>query len=370
MTLACIISACLFHVCSLPANGHAILLSRGTVVAHPDRVTAVIEVSSEDFVHYHHLQTKGDTVAAVDVREAIELHRAYLLERFSIRDGRGDRLSGRVLAVRFDLPDGERIGFLELRKILVTYTIDYAVRESPRFITLQQRFGDDTTAVPSQLVLSVRSADSPSGRMIQLTSGGNFETVDLQRCDAARVDGSSQVAEGETSGERAFVMGAGRFNEIVGVVKRDPAGCIVDVFIPLTLLETFMPVPRSEVDFLSATEITTQCAALKAYFSDKPPAVFLRQGGVETESTIERVAFLAPWQWRMEDVAAAPRRLGAWSSRIVVRVRCDAPDVAELDWRLLNAAVMNATLQQVVNGNPCREEPVFTGDTRVALRTL
>lgn len=366
--LACIISACLIHVCSLPAKGHAILMSRGTVVAHSDRVTAVIEVSSEDFVHYHHLQTKGDTVAAVDVRDAIERHRDYLLERFSIRDGSGDRLSGRMSNVRFDLPGGERIGFLELRKIVVTYTIDYAVHESPRFLTFQQRFGDNTTAVPSQLVLLVRSAESPSGRTIQLTSGGNFETVDIDPNDAAHGGESSRVALGEHSAERAFVMGAGRFNEIVGVVRRDSVGYFVDVFVPLTLLETFTSVPRSEADFLSAAEITTQCAALKAFFSDQLPVAFLGQGGVETKSTIERVSFLAPWEWRLEDAAAASRRLGAWSSRIVVRVRCDASDVAELDWRFLNAAVMNATLQQIVNGKACREEPVFTGDTRVVLK--
>ncbi len=354
-----------------PAFGHAILISRGTLVAHRDRLVVEIEVSAEDFFHYYHLRVDDGRVTTSDVRGAVDRHGAYLLEHFSIRDGVGERLSGRVTGVRAALPSTDQMPFLSLRESRATYVLEYTLPRATGFLTLQQRFGDESATLPSQLVLSVKSVDAPYGRIVQLTSGGNFETVELE--EAPHVAPVTSFGDGKAPTNRPpeAAMGADRYKEIYGFVRHNTAGeCVVDVYLPLVLLETFMPVPRSRPDFLDRAEMDAAIEAVRSRFVAHPPAIFSAgERAADGRLRIDRIQFLGPEAISVDDEAEPARQIGAWSARVALRMRWTGSSPDSLEWRMFNSSVLNATLWRVIDGAACCEETLMPGDAEMSLAT-
>lgn len=376
-------------LCAPVARGHTILISRGSIEMCSDRVVAVIEVGAEDFTHDPRLRAsilEGYSIA--DVRAVVERHGARLLDGLTIRDAVGERLPGRLVETRCDLPADGHVAFEDLRGRRVTYRIEHAVAAVPAYLTFQWRPGpgSDAAAV-SQLVLSIRVAGGGE-QLIPLSNRGNAETVavaaplDKDREKARAGDGrhgdcgragQPAVMIGPTA-DRAFA--ADRFKGIQGIVRREANDVCIEVYLPFAVLEKFAPVRRIDPDFLAPAEIDAARAALAELLIGR---VQVRVCEHVVPGRVEKAAILSPYERFIGDAPIQPRRLGVWSARAAVSLRFAAgaaasqsgqpwPGEVTLRWDLFNPAVLNATVWEVPARGEAIEHRLLPGAADVILR--
>lgn len=378
------------------AAGHTILLSRGGCIVHADRVAVELDIGGEDFLHLYRIRATADGYYASDVRDAAARHQHRVLDHFVIRDEAGERLSGRVAGMTFAAPVAERIDILELKRLTARYTLVFATSRPPRFLTFQQRIEDEAAVGPSQLVLSVRTPGQPNELLVLLTSRGNAETLEF---DASRL---AATPTGPTSSQRPHapvagapapahaaasnpLMGADRFKAIFAIVRPDAEGVRVDVSIPAPVLETFLPLPRRDGDFLGPDEAAAAVERLRAFL---PSRLTLYAEGRPVTGKVEGLAFLAPAEGfgaaalpstrgpaAGNDVAgvAHDRRLGYWSARLAWSMRypfASLPADVQLDWDLFSPQVLSATVWLAEGDRPPVEHILMPGSARLNWRRL
>lgn len=345
------------------AHAHGLLLSWGTVVVHPDRVQTRIEVCAEDFVHYYQLRLAQDEFAVSAIKEAVAQHGHHLLDQFIIRDLSGRRLHGTIVDVKWNVPLSDKIGYAQLRNIAITYTLDHPTGCLPRFLTFQQHFGGANTSMPVQLAVSVTSAGNPVERFIRLTSRGNVETLQFAWPDSDSKPPVSVTNDLNTpSGHVIPDMGRNRFKSVYAFIYMDEVDVRCDIYMPLVLLETWLPVKRANVDFLDIQEMTAAKEQIHAFFMRRIPS---RVNGKTALPTVAHVSYISPDasiissdasfispDASLIDKAEPAQRLGAWSARVCVRLKYlpHAPVTQmELEWNLFNSIVLNAHVVTVFN---------------------
>ena len=60
MRLGIVAAAALTAVPQEQSLAHTVLLSRGTVVVHPNHIVTRIEIDAKDFIHYYHLRSTAE----------------------------------------------------------------------------------------------------------------------------------------------------------------------------------------------------------------------------------------------------------------------------------------------------------------------
>ncbi|MCH5374741.1 MAG: hypothetical protein JJ992_12265, partial [Planctomycetes bacterium] len=92
-----------------PVRAHPISVTQAFVYVTRDKASVNMEVFVEDLFLFHNLKPNDRDFLEPDViEEGIRKHQAFLLERFVIRDARGERVEGKCVEVkRFDMkPEG------------------------------------------------------------------------------------------------------------------------------------------------------------------------------------------------------------------------------------------------------------------------
>lgn len=339
-------------------SAHSILLSRGTVVVHADRVAVEIEICAEDFIHLYNLRSNGDDFAISDLTDAIERHRLDLPNRFILRDGEGVRLIGRVVDMRGTPQESDRIGLGALRRTLVTYVLEYALGKPVTYLTFQQRFAEDHAELPAQLLLHVRNSANEHGRLIQLTNRGNVETLNVAPLAC------------ESSNAIKAVDFEDRFKSVHVLASRSNSRIEIDLYIPLVMMETFVPIRRAERDFITEEEIDAAIRDLIDTFTRRPPAVIETDAAAAPiELVMRRGAFLSPCEVTIDDAARKKGRIGTWSARVAVRFAADLDDRtdANLTWRLFNPVVLNTNLRLRAEASKPTEHLLLPGHCTIAL---
>ncbi|HWL93655.1 MAG TPA: hypothetical protein VNT79_08970 [Phycisphaerae bacterium] len=344
------------------ADAHPILISRGAAVIEDDQIAVKIEVCAEDFLHNGLLSQADGQFSPDGLNAAAQKYRETLLQSFAVRDQRGERLEGRVDSVRFDQPPTGPMAWTALRRMRITYGLKFPLTQMPLFLTFRFHAAESSASAPSQLLLFVSKSRAAGGKLLQLTSRGNAETIEV-------------AALAKTSGNSTGVKPVGslqedRFQKIQAFVTREAKTIRMDVYIPLAVMETFVPIARRSEDFIEAEEAGKARAALEEYFRAHPPAT-LKGSSAKGLARMERVVLVAPGEERIEDVPPASRRIGAWSARVGVRLRwSNMPSGAQaLEWGLFNASVMNATAWTDRNGRSVEQE-VIPGDARIEMSAV
>ncbi len=339
-------------------SAHSVLLSRGTVVVHGDRVAVEIEICAEDFIHLYDLRSNGDGFSVSDLRDAIERHRIDLPDRFILRDGAGTRLVGRVVDVRGAPSTADRLDLGAFRRVLITYVLEFAMDKPATYLTFQQRFADDHAELPAQLLLHVRNSENEHGRLIQLTNRGNVETLNVApaACESSKAMNASEFED--------------RFKTVHVVASRSSGRVEIDLYIPLVMMETFLPIRRAERDFITQEEIEVAIRDLTGAFSRRPPAVIEAAAPPgPIDFVICKAVFLSPGEVTMDDAAQKQGRIGTWSARVAVRFAADLDDRADakLTWRLFNAVILNTNLRLRSAASKPIEHLLLPGHCTIAL---
>ncbi len=337
-----IMAVALTAILQAQSPAHTILLSRGTTVVHQDRILSRIVINGKDFVHYYPLRSVTDGYAVSTLREAVLKHRQHLLNNFIVRNARGERLHGHCVDVEWNEPSDTKINYTQLGEIQVIYVLEHPTRTPPRFLTFQQFFGGDHAPMPVRLALSVTAADHSTARFIQLTNRGNVETLEFtwpERVVDKPIPASVSEKKLEQSGQSC---GPDRFKTVCADLHIDGTVVRCDIYIPIVLLETWLPLQRANRDFIDTNEMIDASDRLRSFFSRHNR---IRINDRRAEPSAVELSFLAPEAMTMNEPQM--ERLGVWSARLGVRLIYETKvpvNQVELIWDLFNNAVFNATV--------------------------
>jgi len=309
------------------SNAHDISVSRGTLVVQRDALQAELTIPAADLLHYCR-PARCETLSAKEVDSLIERYSHHVLANFVIRDAAGERIAPRLTVNGHDLAQADAWPWDVVRKASVKYRIAYAIAPPPSFLTLQQTFFRDGPSHAAQLSLFVAASPDGPGRTIQLTNRGNVETLEIKWPD--REDARPQVRI------------ADEFKSVSARLSIEDSQATLDIHMPLTLLETFLPIDRADRNFLTPAEQSAAAARLQDFFAGRNA---LHADGKRIAPRVAALRMLAPDENELVD--APPRRLGAWSARMGVRLCYPldaAPQTLELHWDLFNSAVLEATV--------------------------
>jgi hypothetical protein len=188
----------------------------------------------------------------------------------------------------------------------------------------------------------------PEPRLVTLTSGGNVEALRFPEREPARECG---LALADRHPER--------LHEVVALWQEEPRGAQLDVVLPLGVLESWLPVPRVDPDFLRVVEQREARASVIDLVARRVRLV--AEDGVQVSPSGSEIVFLG-----LEDAALGPypepRPLDAGTARVRVSLSFDRP--GRLHWDLWNARVTNARIV-VLDGGGCAERRLSTYDPRL-----
>ncbi|RJP37890.1 MAG: hypothetical protein C4547_05300 [Phycisphaerales bacterium] len=386
-----ILGAAIAASAALPAWAHTISTLRGVGVIEDGRLTLTLSGAADDYLHDRRLLPVDGGYALHDVEACAARRAEGLLERLIVRDGHGRRIEGRLKAARVAAAS-ERVSGDELRRTLVEYVLEYDVSRAGRYLSFQQRPTDGAGALGTRIAIAVRSAGGGGTNELTLTTGGNVEVVTWERRPPAGNDDPPAVGPvADTPPEtpsswhpagahapcdrRAFVL-TDAFKTLRGVVAIEDEKVRVSVYVPAPMIETWMPLPRAERDFLDPAEQDAAAARFARFCAERirlcidgsRPALV---GGDNDASdlilgdraTNGKVAarFLNVGDIEPE-VTAAPARLSYWTSRILVRMEYalhPPADRVDVEWTLFNSVVVVAPVLLVAGGK-CVELDVST----------
>ncbi len=313
-----------------PAHGHNVSVSRGTFVVQERGARAELIVPMDDLLHVCRPTADAEErYAMAALEDCVARHGSRVLANFIVRDEAGERVAGRVVSTTHDLPPGDTHPVDVARRARVTFTLDFDLPALPRLLTLQQTFFHDGPSHAAQLALEVRVGEAPQGLLVPLTNYGNVATIAFAEGDSL----PSLAAARPTAPDR--------FKALLSDLHILDEGVVLEVAMPLALLETWAAVPRTDRDFVSPEEQTAAAMVLETLLTK---GYELQVDGRPLTLDIESARVLGPVE-SLEASPPAARRWSAHTARVAVRLRSKLttpPRHVVLRWGLLNNAVLEA----------------------------
>lgn len=323
-----------------PAS-HPISVTRALVYVKPDGVAVRLQVYVEDLLLFHNLQPNDRDFLEPDViRDGIERHKRFLLERFVIRDVRGEALAGEVIAVRdLELP-AEGIALGDLMSHKITFEMEYPLDAAPKFLTFSQHFPDADSLVPSEMTLGIKQQGSDAQRDLALTPD-TPETIRFD-WDKETLDpnASQQEWEAWAEEEQEETLGITSYSSVYSFLYIEDYEVRHEILIPLLTLEESVLIARADGAFLEVHEQQAAREQIQAFFlSGNPLAI----DGVEVRPIVDRIDFFGV---DFKDFArrAEPQRVSMASARVGIILRYSTkgpPSTVRLTWDRFNRFIWN-----------------------------
>lgn len=227
-------------------DAHSLLRTQGRAVIESDRIVITLDVSPEDFTHLYGLVPSPDGTVALDsVLTLAERHGDDLTASLQIWDERGEPVTGEPFDLSPQGPNPSRIPWMQLRAMRLRYEASYLLSHRRGVITFRMSPTQQVSAIGQQWVIEVQGSDGAAKQLVQLTSRGNAELVELEWTGRAVRLAPPRAAAAEAAACEAFEdRGAARFHEIFVDLDVAPDAILVRTSVPLPLLETWFSIPR------------------------------------------------------------------------------------------------------------------------------
>lgn len=325
---------------------HPVSVTQTYAYVTREAIDVKVDVFLEDLFLFHNLKPNEQDFLEPDILQAgVEKHKAFLLEKFVIRDLSGQQLQGRIVDVeQLDVPD-EGVALGELMAHTVVFQLRYELPAAPEFLTVSQNFTDGDGLIPSEMNI-----------VIKQENGGEPYTTTLKpdEPDTVRFNWnnpplSAQASEAERqqwiAQQQEETLGITSYSSVYSFLYIDGYEVRHEILIPLLTLEESVLVARDEDEFLDIAEQNAARQQIEAYFKSGNP---IEINGVKVQPTVERCDFYGlefkdfAQQSEQKDVSLASARVGI----ILVYDWEDAPDEVELTWNRFNNYVW--TINMVV----------------------
>ena len=271
------------------AEAHPVSVTRTYVYVSRELITAKIQVFLEDLLLFHDLKPNDQDFLEPDViREGIERHKKFLLERFVIRDVAGERLEGRVVDVKlFDLnPEG--VPLAELMAHTLTFEFQYELPAAPEFLTVSQHLTDEKRVIPSEMKLVLKQENAGTSHTAELrpdepeTIRFNWDNPPLS------AEASAEEQKNWIEKQKQETLGITSYSSVYSFLYIDEFEVRHEVLIPLLTLEESVLIARDDAEFLDIAEQDAARQQIEAFFTTGNP---IEIDGVEVKPVVQRCDF-------------------------------------------------------------------------------
>jgi hypothetical protein len=318
------------------AEAHPISLTQAFVFVTREKATVKLDCFAEDLFLFHNLVPNDRDFLEPDViRRGIERHRAFLLERFTIRDVRGERLSGRLIRIEQPEMPAEGIRLADLMSHRVSFQVEYPFADPPEFLTFSQDLAGEKLAVPAEVQLNVKqeSAAAPSQEVLY---PGKPYTVRFQWDSPPLAPDASQEAWDQWyQRQKDETLGITSYSAVYSFLYLTDYEVRHEILVPLLSLEESVLIARADDLFLEIAEQDAAREQIAAYFLAGNP---LEIDGVAVRPVVQRVDF---YGLEFKDFAqqAQRRRVPMSSARVGVILSYSTkgtPNSVHLTWDRFN----------------------------------
>ncbi len=331
---------------------HPISITEASVFVTRTKAIVRIQMFAEDLVLFQGLEPNDqDRIQPEDLRRGLEDHKAFLLEKFTIRDAAGERLKGEITDLKpFEIPENG-IPSNEMMQHSATYELEYSFAAPPEFLTFQQDIADANFIIPSEMSLTVHQSGTGLNFTERLMPGGST-TIRFDWTQTLSEDASDAEWDSWFEKQREATLGITSYSSVYSFIYIDPTEIRHEILIPLATLKTILPVKHADPAFVEIEEQDAIRTLIRDWLKSENP-VTINGSPVSPEFT--RIDF---YSLNLSDFAtqAKPQRVSLASGRIGVIMTYRTPDDvihdATVSWNLYYSTLTK--IPAVVIGFPDR----------------
>jgi len=321
-----------------------VLAGRGAINKHPISITeasmfvtrtkgiARIQMFAEDLILFQGLEPDDkDRIRPDDLKRGLEQHKAFLLEKFSVRDVDGNLVKGQITDMKpFEIPvDG--IPSTEMMQHTATYEIEYPFAAPPEFLTIQQDISDANFIVPGEMSLNVHQAGTGLNYTERLMPGGST-TLRFDWEQTLSEDASEEEWDSWFEKQREATLGITSYSSVYSFIYIEPAEVRHEMLIPLATLATIVPIQHQDPAFVEVHEQAAIGDSVRKWLTNENPLLI---NGVRVLPEFSRIDF---YSLNLSDFAtqAAAQKVSLASGRVGIIMTYRSPtDVVQdvsLSW--------------------------------------
>ena len=299
---------------TLSALAHPISVTTGVVDVREEKIQVEIKVMVEDLVLFHDLAADEQAnFSGAEIRRAAEDHESFLLKNFQIRDEEGNRIVGKVEKRDLSAIPDEGVQQEDLMKVQAGYELEFRPKiGKPNFLTFLQKFGGERSIVPHVMEFVVLQSGKWLEKPTQLRHGRPHTiSMDWDRPPEATPKNWRELREKRRQ-ELERRLGIASYTGLYSYLYLNDRELRHEILVPLLTFEKWLPVERSNPEFLEIEEQEAARQKIAEWFRSRNPVLI---DGLPVKPVLNRLQFFG---LDMNDFArnAAPRKVSAYQARI------------------------------------------------------
>lgn len=303
-------------------RSHPISITEASLYVTRNRAVMQFQMFAEDLLLFQGLEPNDqDRITAEDLRDGLERHKAFLLERVMIRDADGNLITGQVTDLKpFEIP-ADGIPTTELMLHSATYEIEYPFSAPPEFLTVQQDISDENFMIPSEMRLNLHQAGTALNMTEQLKPGAST-TVRFDWESALSNDATDAEWDTWFEQQREKTLGITSYSSVYSFIYIEPAEVRHEILIPLATLRTILPIKHRDSSWVEVDEQDAVRALVREWLKDTAP---VRINGKQLLPEFARIDL---YSLNLSDFAtkAAEQRVSMASGRVGIILRYRTAD--------------------------------------------
>lgn len=328
-----VLGALVISVLSGPiVMAHPISMSTAVADIYEDRVQIELRILTEDLMFYHSLEADGDQVLSQkDLIEAAQAHTEFLTKYFRVLNKEGKAFKGTFTRVDTqEIPEsGVRLD--QVMEVGVFYECQISLEERPGYLTFSQNFGGDESPVPAVMDLIMLQNGARLDFPVQI-GPRSPHSVAIDWENPPRNDRMYWKERRDLMKKRREeLLGITSYSSTYAYIYVEPYEIRFEILVPLLTLETWLPLKRSENDFLSVDEQAVLKDPLEAYIRTQC------KGWVDGIEVVPVISHLDFFSLDIRDFArnSEPRRIGMQNGRAGIIMSFSTkgiPKSAAIEW--------------------------------------
>ena len=301
-----------------------------------------IDLFVEDLFLFHNLKPTDDNyLTPKDITDAAEKHKKFLLDRFSVRNAKGEPIVGRIVKVDLPTMDAKGIAMTDLMLHSLVYHLEYSMPPDAEFLTFTQTMGTTSFGFPAIMMLRLKQEGSDVPYMAEMRTN-EPHTI---RLDWDNPPLSPEASEKEwedwDSKRKEKSLGITSYSAVYSFLYIEDFQIRHEILVPLLTLEASVPMAHQDPDFVEVGEQDEAKPAIESYFQKSNP---VKIDGIVVKPKVERIDF---YGLDFKDFAqkADRRRVSLSNARVGIILSYSTkspPHSVELSWDMFNKYVWGA----------------------------
>lgn len=328
-----------FLLASLGCLAHPISMSSAISDVRTNEVVVELDIMVEDLVLFRSIEAGEDgRFHSEPLKEAAKDHADWLNQRLQLLDGGGKRLSGQLGRTDFSGIPEAGVDPEQLMAYTVRYQFLYPLQSRPDYLTYVQNFGDTNSVVPSVMELMVLREGLYLEDPVQVLPR-RPHTISLDWERTLTPDQASDWKQMKEAREKRLEsrLGIASYSGLYSYLYIEAEEVRHEILVPLTILETWLDVPRADPSLITVAEQQALKASLEAFFQSHHPVEI---DGVRVFPLVDRLDYYGP---DSRDLATRPepRDLNVWQARAGIILSFPAkqpPTRVRVEWDVFNSS--------------------------------